>query len=201
MKNRFKNILNKKGKTNGVLVLICAVTLTIGLGTMIGCSAAKSDTGAEDRYEDMKRADTGNADIETADIGAENTENVSDRSERESKQATLMHGDGYSIYLPDEEWQMTGPDLWLSDINEEVALWVTHFEGETADLVSQSLESDGYTKEDDGSWSKQEEDRVYHVRLRAFDDVWGIFYSYPPDFEEDWGRKMHVIADTFALSE
>ena len=31
-------------------------------------------------------------------------------------------------------------------------------------------------------------------------DVWVIFYSYPAELEEGWGRELPVIADTFALS-
>lgn len=31
-------------------------------------------------------------------------------------------------------------------------------------------------------------------------DVWCIFYCYPAEAEEGWGRELPVIADTFALS-
>lgn len=41
MKKRFKNILIRKGKKNGIAILICAVILTVGLGTLVGCSIAK----------------------------------------------------------------------------------------------------------------------------------------------------------------
>ena len=38
MKKRFKNILIKKGKKSGICILICAVILTISLGTLVGCA-------------------------------------------------------------------------------------------------------------------------------------------------------------------
>lgn len=38
MKKRIKNILAKTAKKNGVVVLICAVILTVSLGTLVGCA-------------------------------------------------------------------------------------------------------------------------------------------------------------------
>lgn len=46
MKKRFRNILRKTGKKNGVLVLVCAVTLTVCMGTLVGCSAVKEKEGS-----------------------------------------------------------------------------------------------------------------------------------------------------------
>lgn len=43
---------------------------------------------------------------------------------------------------------------------------------------------------------------IYHVEQKVFgNDVWGIFYSYPVDFEEGWGREFLVIANIFALCD
>ena len=46
MKKRFRNILRKTGKKNGALVLVCAVTLTVCMGTLVGCSAVKEKKGS-----------------------------------------------------------------------------------------------------------------------------------------------------------
>lgn len=43
MKKRFENILMGNKKKNGVFMLLCAAALTIGLGMLAGCSAAKED--------------------------------------------------------------------------------------------------------------------------------------------------------------
>ena len=32
-------------------------------------------------------------------------------------------------------------------------------------------------------------------------NIWVIFYSYPVDFQEGWGREFPVIVNTFALSD
>lgn len=44
MKKRFKNILSKKRKKNGVAILTCTIMLAISLGTLVGCSITKENT-------------------------------------------------------------------------------------------------------------------------------------------------------------
>ena len=126
----------------------------------------------------------------------------SKEGEQEQKQATLAIGNGYSFYLPDDEkWYLSAPDLWKTDRNEQVTLWITHYEGESENFVNQKLESDGYIEEDSYKWWKQEGDLLYRAEQKVFEnDIWTIFYSYPVDFEEGWGREFPVIANTFALS-
>ena len=221
MKKRFKKILTKNGKKNGISVLIIAVILTISFGTLVGCSIAEEHTRKENtESENTERENTergsDQSDEEAVfaepmsydDSSAENQtlKNTtilafSKEGEQELKQATLAIGDGYSLYLPDGEWQQSDSDMWTAAVNDQIQLWVTHFEGESKDSVIQKLEEDGYTAEEgDHKW-KQEGDFLYHVELKASEhDVWGIFYSYPTDSEEGWGRDLPVIADTFALS-
>ena len=67
MKKRFKNILAKKGKKNGVTVLICTIVLAVSLGTLVGCSITKENT--EDASDLL-----GTEDSETKDIQAENSQ-------------------------------------------------------------------------------------------------------------------------------
>ncbi len=44
MKKRFKNILNRTKKKNGFLLLVCVVSLTLTLGTLVGCSIIEPDS-------------------------------------------------------------------------------------------------------------------------------------------------------------
>lgn len=175
MKKRFKNILIRNRKKNGISILICAVVDPISV----------EDSSADNN-------------------ALENTITLtfSKEGEQEEKQAALAIGNGYSFYLPDDEkWHLSAPDLWKTDINEQVALWVTHFEGESEDSAKQRLEEDGYTEEDSYKWWKQEGDLLYHAEQKVFENsVWTIFYSYPVDFEDGWGREFPVIVNTFALS-
>ncbi len=223
MKKRFKNILTKNRKKNGISILICAVVLSITLGMLVGCSVTKENTEKENiENEHTANENTGNTHkqpspevAQTAPIPADNSsvdnhtlENTitlifSKEGEQEQKQAALAVGNGYSFYLPaDENWRLSAPDLWETDINEQISLWVTHFEGESEDSVDQKLESDGYTEEDSHKWWKQEGDLLYHVEQKVFENsVWGIFCSYPVDFADGWGREFPVIVNTFALSD
>lgn len=223
MKKRFKNILIRNRKKNGISILICAVVLSITLGMLVGCSVTKENTEKENiENEDTANEDMGNVSepsgleaAQTAPTPVDNssTENnalentitltFSKEGEQEQKQATLAIGNGYSFYLPDDEkWHLSAPDLWTTDINEQIALWVTHFEGESVDSVNQKLEDDGYTEDDSYKWWKQEGDLLYHAEQKVFENnIWVIFYSYPVDFQEGWGREFPVIVNTFALSD
>lgn len=223
MKKRFKNILIKNRKKNGISILICAVVLSITLGMLVGCSVTKENTGKENiENEDTAIEDMGNVyepsgleAAQTAPIPVDNSsadnntlENTitltfSKEGEQEQKQATLAIGNGYSFYLPDDEkWYLSAPDLWKTDMNEQVTLWITHYESESEDSVNQKLEDDGYTEEDSYKWWKQEGDLLYHAEQKVFENnIWVIFYSYPVDFEDGWGREFPVIVNTFALSD
>ncbi len=223
MKKRFKNILIRNRKKNGISILICAVVLSITLGMLVGCSITKENTEKENiKNEDTANKNMGNVSepsgVEAAQTAPTPVDNSSadnntlentitlaflKEGEQEQKQATLAIGNGYSFYLPDDEkWYLSAPDLWTTAINEQIALWVTHFEGESVNSVNQKLEGDGYAEEDSHKWWKQEGDLVYRIEQKVFENnVWGIFCSYPVDFEEGWGREFPVIANTFAISD
>ena len=220
MKKRFRNILKQNGKRNGVFILICAVLVTISFGTLVGCSIAKENKEDKeiekehDEPENTEQDDLGQEPDRTESMSEDHSEDEADEpentkmltfskeGEQEQKQATLAIGDGYSVYLPDDErWYLTSSNVWTAGINEQVSLWATQFKGETMDSIDRKLESDGYVTDEEYHKWKQEGELICHVRLKAFEnDVWGIFYSYPADFEEGWGRELSVIADTFAIS-
>lgn len=283
MKKRFQNILSKKRKRNGAAVLVCAILLTVCLGTMIGCSAAREkgedlsgqetvtdttgsdgqgleagaagddgqgieagaagnngqDTAAdmagtgENGTEQMSPAE--NIDAENAPDG-ENTVNPSagengapDRmtltmmkeGEPEEKQAVLMIEDGYSLYLPEGEWQKNEEGIWQAAVNENVCIWVERFTRENLDEQIQTglgteIEYGEYTLNGE---QIQEYDNLSDAELANLEllqtdgeiiykeklygdgnDVWCVFYCYPSEAEEGWGRELPVIADTFAIT-
>lgn len=222
MKKRFKNILIRNRKKNGISILICAVVLSITLGMLVGCSVKKENTEKENienenaANEKMKNVPehsgakiTQTAPMPAGNSSADNntledtiTLTFSKEGEQEQKQAALAIGNGYSFYLPDDEkWRLSAPDLWTTDINEQITLWITHFEGESEDSVNDKLKADGYTGEDSHKWWKQDGDLIYRADQKVIENnVWGIFCSYPVDFEDGWGREFPVIANTFALS-
>lgn len=213
MKKRFTNILRKNSRKNGISMLVCTVILTIVSGMLVGCSIAKEESGKETtgnkRAETVadtseKEANQTPGDSEVAEKNAMDdmaTLIFSKEGEQEQKQAVLMVGDGYSIYLPEDEWQSAGPDLWSLEADALVRIWVTHFADESMDSVYQKLEEDGYATVQDYEMQKQEGDLISLVELKGTEnDIWGVFYCYPTAAEEGWGRELPVIADTFALS-
>ena len=95
MKKRFKNILAKKGKKNGVTVLICIIMLAVSMGTLVGCSILKENT--EDGAGSL-----GTEDFDAKDIQAENSQTdepipESDSNPSETEQSlddrSIMIGD------------------------------------------------------------------------------------------------------------
>lgn len=125
--------------------------------------------------------------------------------ETEAVPVTLYVGNGYSIYIPDEGWQTTAPDTWLSTVNEQVQLRVTCYSGKSGLQLTEELYAEGYSDlaDDRASLIKVDEDSAVTTKaiLGEFaDDTWGIFYSYPSEAEEGWGSRLAVIADTFAWS-
>lgn len=194
MKRRFKNILTKNRKKNGISIVICAVILTICFGTLVGYSITNADTG-------NAKATGGKAKTERTKTG-KNTTTLTflKEGEKEKKRAAIAIGDGYSIYLPNKEWKQADSDLWTSSVNEQVRLWITHYRGKSLKSVKQQLTDDGYMGKK-ARKQKQEGALVYYAELKkSVNDVWGIFYCYPIDAEEGWGKELPVIADTFAIS-
>lgn len=59
MKKRFQNILQKNAKKNGVCILLCVILLTIGFGTLIGCTAA-DETPSDMRKQPKMQEDLTN---------------------------------------------------------------------------------------------------------------------------------------------
>ena len=332
MKKRFKNILSGKGKKNGVVLLFCAVVVTISLGTLIGCSIARGNTGegagqpetegnqsgaagsrpemegnlsavdgnlTEMREEqpmaeagpfvqmagswiiDFAMTDqtlwgsgisygdgmeisasgefryyigigvggTGQCEINNGVITVEvlpyeeNSEGqevltlnyVNQNGDEyilmdwygedvywrrgegqtaeettvltfmiegleEQVPATLVAGDGYSFYLPDDEWQQSDADTWTAMVNEQVSIRVGHLDGRTRAQVEEELLGNGYAAID-GRIFRQDGELINGVELKESEnDLWGIYYTYPIDSEEGWGRRISVIADTFAVT-
>lgn len=126
--------------------------------------------------------------------------------ETEEQAASLYAGDGYSIYVPDEDWALYQPDSWQSAYNEEIQFWVTRYEERSMEEVRQELtESEAMNADnemtDKVEMAKQEGNMILRVRLyESAGDVWGVFYRYPEEATEGAGSRLPVIVDTFAVS-
>lgn len=159
---------------------------------------------------------------ESSDTGSEvqNAENaaVPDRimmtfmmeGEPEEQPATLFWGDGYSIYVPDDDWRQYADDAWMSVHNEAIRFWVTRYEDRTTEEVMEELQNTAGLEDliqDDqelavrGEWIRNKDNMVTHVRLVEYGtDVWSICYCYPEEAVEGAGTRLPVIVDTFAVT-
>ena len=91
MKKRFKNVLTKKGKKNGVAVLICSTILAVSLGTLVGCSLIK-----------------GNVEDNGYHANGDENDGQLPLSLEESYQAVLLNnGDFFSTDLQNEKINLT----------------------------------------------------------------------------------------------
>lgn len=72
MQKRFRNILSKKRKKNGAVILIFVATLTVSLGTLVGCSVGKEsvEENIEEDTEDISGQTESSIRLEETDLGA-----------------------------------------------------------------------------------------------------------------------------------
>ena len=75
MKKRFKNILAKKRKKNGMAVLICAILLAVSFGILVGCSITKENT--EDNSSSLETEDSNETESVNIDESAANQQESS----------------------------------------------------------------------------------------------------------------------------
>ena len=121
---------------------------------------------------------------------------------KEEVPVVLYKGNGYSIYIPKEDWQMTGFEYWKSVDNENVELQIMDYEGESVEAFREQLLEDGYSLDGYGSVKltkyDSEEAIIQNVRIQKFNDrIKGIFYSYPLEAEEGFGTRLERIVSTF----
>ncbi len=121
-------------------------------------------------------------------------------------QAELHVGDGYSIYIPSDEWTLYAPDAWKAKVNDAVQFRVTKWENTSANQVLETLKPDGYALAEGSSslleFSDTANDLLRFVQLgTSGDDIWGVFYCYPTEAIEGWGASLPVIVSTFAVTE
>lgn len=121
---------------------------------------------------------------------------------KEEVPVVLYRGNGYSIYIPEEGWQMTETDSWESVHNEKAKLQIMDYEGESVEAFREQLLEDGYSLDGYGSVKltkyDSEEALIQNVRILKFNDkIKGIFYSYPLEAEEGFGTRLERIVSTF----
>ncbi len=96
MKKRFQNILTRNRKKNGIPILICAVTLSITLGMLVGCSVTKGNTETQKAPMPAEKSSADNHPLEntkTHTLLKEGESALSDRAEQEKRDHTQGTGE------------------------------------------------------------------------------------------------------------
>ena len=128
----------------------------------------------------------------------------------EEMPATLYVGEGFSMYIPDDGWQIydeapVEPEkmsaVYLPG-EGQVGLWVEHYEENASDTQSRLL-SEGYTVESDGTKLQRQSGEVL-TEARIFSgetDTWLVCSRRPAAAEGTEGTavRLDAIAGTFAV--
>lgn len=127
----------------------------------------------------------------------------------ERAMATLYAGDGYSLYIFDENWVYyldDGQPVWESRLNPDVKLGVLHLKDMPLSAAQQWVQNrfeDFDLVEDNrgGLGGINAEGIMADVRLiSSEDDVYALCCVYPLEAAEGFGTRLAVMADTFALT-
>lgn len=225
MKKRFRNILSKAKKKNGVLLFSGILIMTLIIGTMVGCSMEQpmsgilaEDTGGQNTAEGVllnrsvgaeellnlsanKTNDTANAAATPEIQGGRATSTVLTvmiEGMPEEIPATLYEGEGYSFYLTDGDWENFAPDAWQAEKNNQVRFYVGNYEGLNKSQVERILTAQGYVVENGELWM-QDYDIICRTRCyETENDVWTVNFAYPwGEVEEGMLPVMRAMADTF----
>ena len=127
----------------------------------------------------------------------------------EKAMATLYAGDGYSLYIFDENWVYyldDGQPVWESRLNPDVKLSVIHLTDMSLSAAQQWVRRrfEGFDMIEDnrgGLGGTNSEGIMADVRLiPSEDDVYALCRVYPLEAAEGFGNRLAVMADTFALT-
>lgn len=127
----------------------------------------------------------------------------------ETATATLYDGDGYSLYIFDENWAYyldDGQPVWESRLNPDVKLSVIHLKDMPLSAAQQWVQRrfEGFDLVEDnrgGLGGTNAEGIMADVRLiPSGDDVYALCCVYPLEAAEGFGTRLAVMADTFALT-
>lgn len=149
---------------------------------------------------------------------AENTELLfTVEGQTETVPAALYVGSGYSIYLPEEGWQLeqesedgSSQDCWESTLNDDVELRVLRFPGwDLRTAMNWLTAEDDYVFEDlmGGTWGDSlmglddDGDALCFMGTESGGAAYLVVWEYPAESAEGFGARLAQIAGTFALKE
>ena len=197
------------------LILILALLLALsGCGQTDSPAAPETaapstvpETAAPAGDRNPTAEELGRADKKDLTIMVEGTE--------EAVPATLYIGQGYSIYIPDEDWRLEKDvddgipeEKWESTVNDDVELRVLHLGEKTLEEAKAwvTAEEDDYRLIEDkqgGLGGTDEKDReMLEVRFYpSGSQMYAVLYEYPMEAAEGFGARLGQIAESFEAME
>ena len=203
VRERIRAIMKTKKITIGIIVL-CAVIFAAVM--ILFATSADSRWQAEEPFE-------------TTAVGTDETDAREERTvlqymtegNLEETPATLYAGEGFSLYIPDEDWQIYDENpvepekmsaVYLPS-EGQIGLWVEYYETGAADTQSAFL-AEGYAPDAEGGrMQRQDGDVLTEVRIFGTENAsWTVCSRRPATAEGAEGAavRMEAIAETFALT-
>lgn len=133
--------------------------------------------------------------------------------QEESVPAALYIGQGYSLYIPVEDWVResftengAAADSWESTDNDAVELRILHL-GERSledcrDWIIQELSDYVITEDQQGGLYGEDAENGMVLDVRFHEgggNVYAVAWAYPFEAAEGFGARLGVIADTFEV--
>lgn len=134
-------------------------------------------------------------------------------SNKTTANATLFSGDGYSIYIFEDNWNLRSDSVneysvtvWQNTTNEDAMLWVIKMD--TTDLSTvQSWIRDSFTEYDfvednrGGLGGTNADGHVLDAQIKWADDIaYVLLKMYALEDAETFGVLLNVMADTLLLT-
>ena len=203
VRERIRAIMKTKKITIGIIVL-CAVIFAAVM--ILFATSADSRRQAEEPFE-------------TTAVGTDETDAREERTvlqymtegNLEETPATLYAGEGFSLYIPDEDWQIYDENpvepekmsaVYLPS-EGQIGLWVESYETGASDTQS-ALLAEGYAPaEEEGRLQRQDGDVLTEVRIFGTENAsWTVCSRRPATAEGTEGAavRLEAIAETFALT-
>lgn len=121
---------------------------------------------------------------------------------------TLYDGPGYSLYIPDGDYELTEEGHWVAALNNKVEIQVVFYPGVTEDDLRTAITPAPLIQGEDGVWFLSERDGdswdspCLDVWLYpAENGVYALFSRYFLEAAEGFGARIATVASTFELTK